>query len=260
MPPARSNSLKISPKAIAWIDIAAIGAWGILMLEYWFTQKLSLLIHPSYSPLSFISGILLLTIAAHRAWTMVNQSRSKQPLPVVTHLNLLPNGVGSVLVLGVAIAAMFITPQPFNSTTAIQRGVGEIITNTQVKPQSFRAETKPENRSLVDWIRTLQVMPEPDNYVGQKVNVKGFVVHPDNFSPQYFRVTRFIITCCAADAYPISLPVRLSTGDDRSSYKPDSWLEVEGAIIVETLADQRQIVIQASRIKPVPQPDRPYDY
>ena len=259
MAPARSNSLKISPKAIDWIDIAAIGAWGILLLEYWFTQKLSLLIHPSYNPLSLISGILLLTIAAYRAWTVVNQSRSKQPLPIVPHLSLLPNGVGSFLVLGVAIAAMFITPQPFNSTTAIQRGVGEIITNTQVKPQSFRAMTKPENRSLVDWIRTLQVMPEPETYIGQKVNVKGFVVHPDNFSPQYFRITRFIITCCAADAYPISLPVHLSTGD-RSLYKPDSWLDVEGTIIVETLADQRQIVIQASQLKPVPQPDRPYDY
>jgi uncharacterized repeat protein (TIGR03943 family) len=259
MAPARSNSLKISPKAIAWIDIAAIGAWGILLLEYWFTQKLSLLIHPSYNPLSFISGILLLTIAAYRAWTVVNQSRSKQPLPIVPHLSLLPNGVGSFLVLGVAIAAMFITPQPFNSTTAIQRGVGEIITNTQVKPQSFRAMTKPENRSLVDWIRTLQVMPEPETYIGQKVNVKGFVVHPDNLSPQYFRITRFIITCCAADAYPISLPVRLMVGD-RSLYKPDGWLDVEGTIIVETLADQRQIVIQASQLKPVPQPDRPYDY
>ncbi len=259
MAPARSNSLKISPKAIAWIDIAAIGAWGILLLEYWFTQKLSLLIHPSYNPLSFISGILLLTIAAYRAWTVVNQSRSKQPLPIVPHLSLLPNGVGSILLLGVAIAAIFITPQPFNSTTAIQRGVGDIITNTQVKPQSFRAMTKPENRSLVDWIRTLQVRPEPETYIGQKVNVKGFVVHPDNFSPQYFRITRFIVTCCAADAYPISLPVRLSVGD-RSLYKPDSWLDVEGTIIVETLADQRQIVIQASQLKPVPQPDRPYDY
>ncbi len=259
MAPALSNSLKISPKAIAWIDIAAIGAWGILLLEYWFTQKLSLLIHPSYNPLSLISGILLLTIAAYRAWTVVNQARSGQPLPVVQHLSLLPNGVGSFLLLGVAISAIVITPQPFNSTTAIQRGVGEIITNTQVKPQSFRALTKPENRTLVDWIRTLQVMPEPDTYIGQKVNVKGFVVYPDNLSPQYFRITRFIITCCAADAYPISLTVRLREGD-RSSYKPDSWLDVEGTIIVETLANQRQIVIQANRLKPSPQPDRPYDY
>ena len=259
MAPARSNSLKISPKAIAWVDIAAIAAWGILLLEYWFTQKLSLLIHPSYNPLSFISGILLLTIAAYRAWTVVNQARSGQPLPVVQHLSLLPNGVGSFLLLGVAISAIVITPQPFNSTTAIQRGVGEIITNTQVKPQSFRALTKPEDRTLVDWIRTLQVMPEPDTYIGQKVNVKGFVVYPDNFSLQYFRITRFIVTCCAADAYPISLPVRLREGD-RSLYKPDSWLDVEGTIIVETLANQRQIVIQANTLKPVPQPDRPYDY
>jgi uncharacterized repeat protein (TIGR03943 family) len=249
-----------SPKTIAWVDVAAIGAWGILLLEYWVNGKLSLLIHPSYNPLSVIAGFLLLTIAAYRALTLIQQNKSRQPLPTMQHLSLLPNGMGSVLLLGVALMAMVITPQPFTSQTAIQRGVGDVITNTQVKPQSFQVQMKPEDRTLIDWMRTLQVMPEPDNYVGQKVKVQGFVVYADNFSPQYFRITRFIITCCAADAYPVSLPVKLTTGD-RTQYKPDSWFEVEGSIIVETIADQRQIVIQAQQpLKSIPQPARPYDY
>jgi uncharacterized repeat protein (TIGR03943 family) len=249
-----------SPRTIAWIDITAIAAWGILLLEYWINGKLSLLIHPSYNPLSVIAGILLLAIAAYRAWTLIQQRKSAQPLPTMQHLSLLPNGVGSVLLLSVALMAMVITPQPFSSQTAIQRGVGDIITNTQVKPQSFRATTKPEDRSLIDWMRTLQVMPEPETYVGQKVKVQGFVIYPENFSPQYFRITRFIVTCCAADAYPVSLPVKLTSGD-RTQYPKDSWFEIEGSIVVETIADQRQIVIQAQQpLKPIPQPARPYDY
>lgn len=258
MASARSR-IRFSPTTIAWIDVSAIAAWGILLLEYWINQKLSLLIHPSYNPLSVIAGILLLGIAAYRAWTLIQQRQSRQPLPTVPHLSLLPNGVGSVLLLSVALLAMVITPQPFSSQTAIQRGVGDIITNTQVKPQSFRAETKPEDRTLIDWMRTLQVMPEPETYAGQKAKVQGFVVHPENFPQQYFRITRFIVTCCAADAYPVSLPVKLSSGD-RTQFQPDRWLEVEGSIIVETIADQRQIVIQAQQLKPIPQPARPYDY
>ncbi len=252
--------LIFSPRTIAWIDICAIATWGILLLEYWINQKLSLLIHPSYNPLSVIAGILLLTIAAYRAWTLIQQSKSRQPLPAVPHLSILPNGVGSVLLLIVALMAIVITPQPFTSQTAIQRGVGDIVTNTQVKPQSFRVTTKPEDRSLIDWMRTLQVMPEPDTYAGQKVKVQGFVVYPDNFSPQYFRITRFIVTCCAADAYPVSLPVKLMSGD-RTQYPKDSWFEIEGSIIVETVANQRQIVIQVQNTpKPIAQPARPYDY
>jgi uncharacterized repeat protein (TIGR03943 family) len=257
------NHFRLSPKTIAWIDISAIAAWGVLLLEYWINQKLGLLIHPAYDPLSVMAGVMLLTIAAYRTWTLIQQNRSGQPLPTalptMQHLSLLPNGVGSFLLLIVALLAIVITPQPFNSQTAIQRGVGDIITNTQVKPQAFRGNHKSEDRSLIDWMRTLQVSPEPDNYAGQKAKIKGFVVYPDNFPKEYFRLTRFIVTCCAADAYPVSLPVKLTNGD-RTQYKPDSWFEVEGQIVVETIGNQRQIVVQASQIKAIPQPIRPYDY
>ncbi|WP_368669027.1 hypothetical protein [Corallococcus sp. CA053C] len=47
---------------------------------------------------------------------------------------------------------------------------------------------------------------------------------------------------------------------DRSSYPPDSWLQVRGSMITETLNSQRQLVIQASAIEPIPEPRDPYAY
>jgi uncharacterized repeat protein (TIGR03943 family) len=254
------NRLQLSPNLIALIDIAAIGAWGILLLEYWLNQKLTLLIHPNYITLSVVTGFMLLAIALYRLWTLVQLRRTKQKLPAVEHLSILPPGIGSVLLLLVAIFGLVITPQAFASQTALQRGVGEITTLSQIKPQTFRVSAKPEQRTIIDWMRILQVSPEPDNYKGQKVRVQGFVVQPKELSAQYFRVTRFIVTCCAADAYPVSFPVKLSPGTDRSAYSPDTWLEVEGTMITETLENKRQLVIQSRQIKTIPQPKNPYDY
>ena len=161
--------------------------------------------------------------------------------------------------LAVAIAGLLITPRAFASQTALDRGVTDAITLTRVKPQSFRASTRTEDKTLIDWIRTLQVYPEPDAYTGQKAKVQGFVVYPPKLSEQYLLITRFVITCCAADAYPVSLPVKLTTGD-RKSYSPDSWLEIEGQMLTETLDGKRQLTIQAKSLKAIPEPKNPYNY
>jgi uncharacterized repeat protein (TIGR03943 family) len=54
--------------------------------------------------------------------------------------------------------------------------------------------------------------------------VSGFVTHIPGWPDEYFMITRFVLTCCAADAYPVGLPVELPPGTERP--KPDTWLEV----------------------------------
>ncbi|MFN7658715.1 MAG: TIGR03943 family protein, partial [Dolichospermum sp.] len=53
---------KASNKFIPWLDVVAIAAWGILMLKYWLTGKLYLLIHPDYFWLAIVGGIGLLIV------------------------------------------------------------------------------------------------------------------------------------------------------------------------------------------------------
>lgn len=255
---------KLQNLIFPWLDVFAISAWGILILKYWLTGKLYLLIHPDYFWLAIAGALGLLAVSAWRAWFLVKSIRRRRSgdrfLAVQSsqHITFFPPGWSSILLLSTAILGLVFTPRVFASETALQRGIADSLTVTRSQPQSFRIAKPPEKRSLIDWVRTLTVYPEPDAYTGQKVNIQGFVIHPKELPDQYLLLSRFIITCCAADAYPVGLPVKLTTS--RNTYKPDSWLEVQGEMITETLDGKRQLTIQSTSIKPVLEPKNPYDY
>lgn len=245
------------------LDIVALAAWGVLFLKYWLTGKLYLLIHPNYFILTVIGGIVLILISVGRAWQLGQlwrqQSRGRSIVPPSPpHITLFPPGWSSGLLLVTALVGLLITPQVFTSQTAIQRGIVESMTTTRSRPQSFRPATNPESRNLVEWARTLNVYPEPDAYSGQRAKVQGFVVYSPNLPKDYFIISRFVLTCCAADAYPVGLPVKF-TGS-RDAYPADSWQEVRGEMITETIDNKRQLVIKAAEITKIPQPQNPFFY
>ncbi|WP_373541170.1 TIGR03943 family protein [Chamaesiphon sp.] len=238
----------------SWLDITAVTAWGILLLKYAIDGTLYILVHPSYYLLITVTGGCLLSIGILQSWRLY---RGKIATAQELHLSLLPQGVATMLLLGTAVTGLIITPKLFTSQAAFQRGAStESVTVTRNQTQAFRASVKPESKTLVDWVRTLNNYPEPDAYLGQKANINGFVLYPKNLPDNYFMLSRFIITCCAADAYPVSLPIKF-TGT-RQTYPQDSWLQIKGKAIVETFAGSRQLVIEASEVKPIPVPKNPY--
>jgi uncharacterized repeat protein (TIGR03943 family) len=247
---------------LPWFDVVAIGLWGGLLLRYWSSGQLRLLIHPNYDWLVIVTGFALVVASGVRGYHLWRQLPSASDnLASLQHLNLLPSAWSRSLLIASAVVGLIISPQAFASQTAIHRGVVENMTMmTQVKPQAFRGASPSQDRSLIEWIRTLQVYPEPDAYTGQKAKLQGFVVYPPNLPEQYFLLTRFVITCCAADAYPVSLPVKFPQDSRRQAFKVDQWLEVTGVMITDTLEGKRRLVVQADTLQPISQPKNPYDY
>ncbi|MBR8837166.1 MAG: TIGR03943 family protein [Stigonema ocellatum SAG 48.90 = DSM 106950] len=248
---------KIHNRFMPWLDVLAITAWGILILKYWLTGKLNLLIHPDYFWLAILGAMGLLIVGLLKAGQLL-QRRRREVTPTAQHITLFPPGWGSVLLLTAAILGLIITPRVFASQTALSRGVTDLVGATRTQPQAFHASSRPEKRSLIDWVRTLNVYPEPDAYTGQKVKVQGFVIHPPELGKEYLFLARFVITCCAADAYPAGLPVKIKERDDH--YPADTWLEVEGQMVTENLSGKRQLTIAATSLKTIPQPKNPYSY
>ncbi|AKG22906.1 TIGR03943 family putative permease subunit [Calothrix sp. 336/3] len=242
---------------LPWLDVLAITAWGILLLKYFFTGKLNLLIHPNYFWLVNVAAIGLLIVSFFKTKQLLKKRRVDN-LPNVQHLAVFPPGWGSTLLIITAILGFIISPQVFASDKALKRDVSDLLGSTRVKPQAFRTSVRPEERSLVDWVRTLNVYPEPDAYTGQKAKVQGFVIHPSDLTKEYLFLARFVLTCCAADAYPIGLPVKLGT--TREEYPADTWLEIEGKMTTETLNGKRQLTISPTSIKKIDQPKTPYSY
>ncbi len=270
--PIQLRTLKLQ-RLLPGLDILALLAWGLLLLTYWRTGKLYLLIHPNYFWLVFVTSLILLALAGIQGWQMLQAWRKNKwdstPKSIIGHITLFPPGWGSTLLLTAALAGFFISPTVFASQVALQRGVTESLPQTQEQPQAFRSTTKPEQRSLIDWIRTLNAYPEPDAYAGQKATVSGFVVHLPQLPENYLLISRFILTCCAVDAYPVGLPVKLPR--DRSAYPADSWLEIEGEMMTETLSvnsqtlkatptKRRQLVLVAKSLQAIPTPFDPYSY
>jgi uncharacterized repeat protein (TIGR03943 family) len=251
----RFSLLTLTP----WLDVLAGAAWGIAFLKFWLAGQLVLLIHPRFIPITVAAGIALLAISLVRGYFVWLASQRSVNVPAMQHLSLLPPGVGSLLLLSVAILGLFVQPRPFTAELANNQGEVDVIPAVQVQKQAFGGKSRSEDLSLVDWIRRLDVYPEPDAYTGQKVKVKGFVKYPSDLPDKYFEITRFVLMCCAADARAKSLPVKVENGD-RKAYPVDSWLEIEGEMITEQLLGERRLTILAKSLKPIPEPKNPYDY
>ena len=254
------------------LDILAILAWGFLLLKYSFTGELRLLIHPNYFCLVTFTGVVLIVLGMIRAWQwgrQLGRRQQSETRDTVAHITLFPAGWASTILLVSAILGFFIAPTVFKSQVALQRGISNTLPATQLQAESFQANAKPEERSLVYWVRTLNAYPEPDAYAGQKAKITGFVVHYPDLPDNYILLARFILTCCAVDVYPVAIPVRLE--GDRRQYPPDTWLEVQGIMETETLKNnsqtlqksgnqKRQLVLNAQSVRTIPTPADPYSY
>ncbi len=250
---------------IQWIDVLCLLAWGILFLKYVVTGQIKLLIHPNYIGLVLATGIIFFGLAGVR---ILKLRRSNLNNSSGEHITLFSPRLSSFLLLSVAILGLIIPPKILSSQAALQIGVTDNLPLTRFQPESFRTSTKPEDRSLFDWVRTLNVYPEPDAYTGQKANVKGFIIHLPELPDNYLFLARFVVTCCAVDAYPIGIPVQLE--DSRANYPQDMWIEVQGTMKTEnipvignsskTKIEERRLVLVAKSIQEIPTPADPYDY
>ena len=87
---------------------------------------------------------------------------------------------------------------------------------------------------------------------GMEVELTGFVTHPGGLPPGTLGLTRFHVSCCAADAIPYTVPLVL----DPASYDDDAWLEVRGRL---ALRDGVYVLDPAS-VASVEAPEDPYLY
>jgi uncharacterized repeat protein (TIGR03943 family) len=87
------------------------------------------------------------------------------------------------------------------------------------------------------------------------VRVLGFVAPPRNGAPGHFLLTRFRISCCAADATPMQIDVHTT----RAEHIPEENHWVEATV---RLRPSRTGILQvdATALKPIAQPSKPYDY
>lgn len=101
----------------------------------------------------------------------------------------------------------------------------------------------------------------PRHPVGSLVELSGFVVRWEELPPNEMAVTRFVVSCCVADAVPVGITVR---HPEAAAYPTNSWVHVKGTVQQESRPTLEQggsephFFIQAYLITAIEKPEQPY--
>jgi putative membrane protein len=101
----------------------------------------------------------------------------------------------------------------------------------------------------------------PARYQGRTISMTGFSFRPTILPENRLYLTRFLITCCVADAEPLGLLTELP---DASKYADYAWLRIEGVIDLAvapnpyTGKDEEVPVLRAVKVEEVEKPIAAY--
>lgn len=95
------------------------------------------------------------------------------------------------------------------------------------------------------------------NYLGKKIQLKGFVLKEESFTEKQLVISRFLITHCVADASIVGF---LTEFPEVPRLTEDTWIEVVGTISQTTYEGASLPVIHIDDWVTIEQPESPYLY
>ena len=203
-------------------------------------------------------GIVFLAILAQRLFTEIRSARERQkaeehdhdhdhaPSPVNLWIMLIP------LLIGILIPA-----KPLDSTAVSAKGLTTTSALISSVSNSRLFETESEQRNILDWVKLFYFEKDLNPFIGQQASVVGFVYRDESLPQGQFFVSRFILSCCAADGYAVGMIVDAPQAD---TFEKDTWVKITGPIDIVSFDGKPSPLIRAEAIDVVPQPDQPYLY
>jgi uncharacterized repeat protein (TIGR03943 family) len=236
--------------------------WGGFLLHTIVSGKIAFYINQRYIFLVFL-GVLAFTCLG--LVTLVNAFRSRPPSAghdLVDHRHeqdgskhLFP--IFKTLVIGMPLLiGLMIPARPLGSSAMTNRGVDTatpLIRKVGGVTTSLTQSTT--GRSVLDWVGLFNSASDPAVYKDQAAQVTGFVYHDPRLPKNQFFVSRFVITCCVADASALGMLVNWK---DASQLTENGWVEVKGSIFVASMGTQTLPGITAEAVSSIPTPDQPY--
>jgi putative membrane protein len=158
------------------------------------------------------------------------------------------------LLIGILIPA-----RPLGASAISSKGFTTSSALISSQAASHQFETESEQRDILDWVTLFDVEDDLKPLMGQQAAVVGFVYHDERLPKGQFFVSRIVVSCCAADGFPV---VMIVDWPEAASLKQDTWVRVSGPLDKTYFDKQPQAIpfIRAKTVEIVPQPDYPYLY
>jgi uncharacterized repeat protein (TIGR03943 family) len=217
------------------------------------TGKLDVYINIRFAPLT-VFAIIALVLMAYSLMRYSEESEHEQDEDHHEHSHSI-SVYGLLFVLIPVLIGILIPARPLDAAAATTRGVNVSapIVSSAAQAQSF--ESVADQRNVLDWIRIFNSGTDVTPYVGQTADVIGFVFRDGRLTENQFLVSRFVITCCAADGLAIGMVVNW---DQTSTLTENTWVRVKGAVEPYQLEGQPVPLIQADSVEIVQEPEQPY--
>ena len=157
--------------------------------------------------------------------------------------------IGLTLILAPVVALLALPPASLGSYAASRRSsvtAGSFVSSAE--------DVATGELSLVDVsgaLRSREAMRALAKRAGEQVSFTGFVTRDEGTPANEFVLTRFLISCCVADA--LSAEVRV-VGAPPGRFKTDDWVRVEGAMYPLG----REVIVDTTTVTAVDRPERPY--
>jgi uncharacterized repeat protein (TIGR03943 family) len=165
---------------------------------------------------------------------------------------------GLLLVMLPVILGLLVPPQPLGAAAMSSRDVSTEALTSAAAPGRNEILAKPKgDKNVYDWLVEFRMVNDPTAFTGEEARVVGFVYQDDRFGGDEFMVSRFVISCCAADAVPLGLVVKWP---ETGSLDEDQWVEVKGQFDLGRFDGEEMPVLIAEAVSPTDTPDQPYLY
>lgn len=236
------------------IGVAAIG-WLAA------TGRLGLYIHPRYFVFTVVMAALA-TVAAVLAAAFLPTVREDDDghdhgeAPRSPRARRWALGASAALVALTTAALVVLPPTTLTTTTVEQRDLNASAALNAEAPDLVAGDGA--GFGVKDWAGLLRQGADADFLADAAPDITGFVT-PAPDDPDVFYVARFLVTCCAVDAQPLGVPVRLPGWDEE--YPVDGWVRVTGSFVHNpSPTSMLPVVLAPASVERIEQPADPYVY
>jgi uncharacterized repeat protein (TIGR03943 family) len=230
--------MRFTPRKIATVFVLA--AWCALYLFLMATDRTSLYLSSRTGWLVPVGGIILLLAAGGRLFFSRPSSGDALSSRDTFGFALIALPVVIVLALPPASLSSFAANRRSSfASAAFVPNVQDIATGDL------------DLADVAGAVRSDEAMAALSARAGANVDFVGFVTRQPGQPPDEFLLTRFLISCCVADALTVQVRV---VDAPPGQFKQDQWVRVSGSLY--PLEDE--VVVQASEVVKVPRPEHPY--
>lgn len=218
--------------------------------------QLTWYINSRFVPLTIV-GMIFLGVLAQTIFTENRRSRlheTEHPDHHHEHDHA-PSAVNLWVMLIPILIGVLIPARPLDSSAFATKGFNTSAPLISSDSSASIFETESQARNVLDWLKLFSFQDDVTPFIGEEASVIGFVYFDDQLASDQFYVSRFVVSCCAADGFAVAMPARW---DDAATLRQDAWVLVTGNIESVTIKGQRVPMIVAETVQPVDAPDQPY--